>query len=285
MKEHGAAVVVTYNRVDKLESCLKCLLNQTFSLTTIYIINNASTDKTETFLDEFCKTHPQVKYMTTNENLGGAGGFHHAIKWAYDEGADWIWGMDDDAFPDNNALEEIMKQRTILEKDGSINCYWSNCNHDEDFKEDSKIVVAWMFVGFFLPRKVIENVGNCRNDFFIYFDDIEYASRIINYGYHIYKVKNSIINHKDAIPNIKKLKIGNINIQITLLPAETWKTYYLIRNSILRHGKDKKKRNKSIRACIRHLIKALMWNPRQVKYVWLGLIDGIWGKSGKIFSP
>ena len=208
IKEHGTAVVVTYNRVDKLKTCLNCLLEQTYELSTIYVVNNASTDNTETFLKEFSKTHTQIKTMTTTENLGGSGGFFLAIKWAYEDGADWIWGMDDDAFPKYNALEEIIKHRELLDQNGTVSCYWSNCNHDQFFRENYKKVDAWMFVGFFLPREIIKTVGYCRNDYFIYFDDYEYANRIINNGYNIYKIQSSIIDHKDAPSDNKILRFG-----------------------------------------------------------------------------
>ena len=285
MKECGVAVVVTYNRVDKLKICLDCLLKQTYELTNIYVVNNASTDNTESFLKEYCQMHTQIKFVTTMENTGGSGGFYTAIKWAYEDGADWIWGMDDDAFPNNNALEEIIKQRKFLEKNGIANCYWSNCDCDQEFKEDVKKVNAWMFVGFFLPRVIIDNVGYCRNDFFIYFDDLEYANRIISKGYNIFKIQKSVINHKDAASNIKTLKFGTYKIRVALLPSENWKAYYFIRNNILMCGDEKKKKNKRIRSGIKYLIKSAIWNPKQVKYVWIGLIDGIKKKSGKMFVP
>ena len=41
------AVVVTYNRIELLMECLDSLLNQTYSVKNIILINNNSTDNTE----------------------------------------------------------------------------------------------------------------------------------------------------------------------------------------------------------------------------------------------
>lgn len=281
-KEKGVAVVVTYNRKNELKKCIECLLNQTHSLSAIFVVNNASTDDTEDFLKNICQKESKIKYKTLKENTGGAGGFHAAIHWAYEEGADWIWGMDDDAYAKENALEILLSER---KKIGIQNAYWSNCNKDNFFENTYKEVKEWMFVGFFIPREIIKEMGLPHKEYFIYFDDIEYALRIINAGGKIFKIKESIINHKDAIPDTIIKQIGKKKIEITLLPQQKWKTYYFIRNRILMYQNDRKNWCKAIRSGMRHLIKALVWDKDKIYYVWLGLIHGITGKGGKFIIP
>ena len=38
------------------------------------------------------------------DNLGSSGGWRRAIKYAIDNGFDYVWMMDDDGFPDKFAL-------------------------------------------------------------------------------------------------------------------------------------------------------------------------------------
>ena len=45
-KETVCAVVVTYNRKELLLECLESLRSQSYTLDAIYLIDNASTDKT-----------------------------------------------------------------------------------------------------------------------------------------------------------------------------------------------------------------------------------------------
>ncbi|RZK13649.1 MAG: glycosyltransferase, partial [Hymenobacter sp.] len=76
--ETVAAVVVTFNRLADLKKCLDTLREQTRPLDTIFVINNGSTDGT----DEWLATQPDLR-VTTQANLGGAGGFATGIDTAY----------------------------------------------------------------------------------------------------------------------------------------------------------------------------------------------------------
>ena len=88
------AVVVTYNRKELLKKVILSL-KEIPMLTSVIVVNNGSTDGTEQWLAE------QTGIETiTQANVGGSGGFYTGIKHAYEQGADWIWCMDDDVFPE-----------------------------------------------------------------------------------------------------------------------------------------------------------------------------------------
>lgn len=141
-REKIAAIVVTYNRKNLLIECLDTLLEQTYSLDAIYIIDNASTDGSSELLMEkglvdsplYPDMEPmestkvvllpayqaksiEIHYVRMNENTGGAGGFHEGIKRGYEAGYDWIWIMDDDGKPDSSCLEiliNVSKKHKLL---------------------------------------------------------------------------------------------------------------------------------------------------------------------------
>ncbi len=133
-KETIAAVVVTYNRKQLLGECLDALLNQTYPLDAVYIIDNASIDGTPEYLTEnnlidkplypnnepqetvksipvpaFINTAVEIHYVRMHENTGGAGGFYEGTKRGYEANYDWLWVMDDDAEPMSDCLEILMK--------------------------------------------------------------------------------------------------------------------------------------------------------------------------------
>ena len=71
-----AAVVVTYNRKQLLVECLRALLRQTVCIDRIFIINNASTDGTNEYLEEQgLLSYASINLENMNQNEGGAGGF------------------------------------------------------------------------------------------------------------------------------------------------------------------------------------------------------------------
>lgn len=138
-RERIAAIVVTYNRKTLLAACLASLLEQTFPLDAIYLIDNGSTDGTyESLLTaehimavatsteaatESTKTiplptHPQkhieIRYVRLPENTGGAGGFHEGLKRAVEAGFDWLWLMDDDLQATPQALAALIAKKETL---------------------------------------------------------------------------------------------------------------------------------------------------------------------------
>jgi len=72
--EKICAVVVTYNRRQKLAECIRSLLDQTVECD-IIIVDNASTDGTRAYLYELgYSNHQCIRYLGLQENLGGSGG-------------------------------------------------------------------------------------------------------------------------------------------------------------------------------------------------------------------
>ena len=102
--EKVIAVVVTYNRKTLLSECIIALRNQTRKPDAILVVNNGSIDDTEAWL-----LMQQDIFSITQKNVGSSGGFNTAINWAYKHGYTWIWCMDDDGYPKEDALEKILE--------------------------------------------------------------------------------------------------------------------------------------------------------------------------------
>ncbi|MWL11388.1 glycosyltransferase, partial [Escherichia coli] len=74
MNKEVIAVIVTYNRKALLLKVIDAVINQSYPLKKILIIDNNSTDGTEMFISN--RLSDVVKYKNTGGNLGGAGGFY-----------------------------------------------------------------------------------------------------------------------------------------------------------------------------------------------------------------
>ena len=68
------AVVVTYNRLEKLKKVIESVRSQTASLLQILVVNNGSTDGSREWLES-----QNDIYLINQGNLGGAGGFNTDI--------------------------------------------------------------------------------------------------------------------------------------------------------------------------------------------------------------
>lgn len=275
------SITVTYNRKKLLRQNITLLLNQTYSLDKIYIIDNCSTDGTYEYIKDIIDNNNVIKYIKLPENLGGSAGFYAGIKYACEDKMDFLWGMDDDAFPENDAVSELINVYNCMKQEC---CLCSNCN-DDNSVENVRKVYTWMFVGFFIPRKIVEKVGLPRNDFFIYHDDSEYAYRIIKNGFDIYKVNNSIIHHGDmnSRPMYKKKLLGK---QIMFPKMPDWKLYYYARNEILKYNfKDSNKYKTILINQPKEILKLVLMDRHQARVYIKGYCDGLKGVTGKIMSP
>lgn len=203
------AVVVTYNRCTLLKENIEKLLNQTLPLD-IMIVDNNSTDGTEEALHPLIENN-KIIYYNTGSNLGGAGGFQYGIKKAVLAGYKYLWIMDDDCMPEQDALQKFkeadLKLRgnygflssKVLWKDNSI-CTMNVQRYKltkpvKKFDKPLIPVVMASFVSLFVKAEVVLDVGLPIKEFFIWTDDWEYTRRISR-KYKSYVVSDSVVVHK-----------------------------------------------------------------------------------------
>ena len=82
IRETVAVVVVTHNRAELLTRLLDGLAAQTRRPDAVVVVDNASTDDTQAVLA--ARTDLPLEVIT-QDNLGGAGGFHRGVRSAYVE--------------------------------------------------------------------------------------------------------------------------------------------------------------------------------------------------------
>ena len=190
-----AAVVVTYNRKNMLLQCLQALRGQSRPCD-ILVVDNASTDDTEAEVREAMREDPAIFYHRMEKNQGGAGGFSFGVRWAAERGYPFIWLMDDDCFPEPEALEALLEADTALHGDygwlSSValwtdghECRMNRQKAKKSFWDYSELLKYGLlqaeqatFVSLFLRACVVQQVGLPIKDFFIWGDDIEYTRRI-----------------------------------------------------------------------------------------------------------
>jgi rhamnopyranosyl-N-acetylglucosaminyl-diphospho-decaprenol beta-1,3/1,4-galactofuranosyltransferase len=221
------AVIVTYNRQQLLANCITALKNQTRKLDSILVINNGSTDETQKWL----KKQKDIDHIT-QANVGSGGGFYTGIKIAFERGYHWIWLMDDDGFPKEDALEKLLEDDveelllrncSVINKEDKKSFVWKTLHYKNIDEVKSKVIqnIAHPFNGTLLHRKIVERVGFPNPKLFLWGDETEYYYRIIK---------------KNAIP------FCTITDSIHYHPATSfsykqewdyksaWKMYYYIRN-------------------------------------------------------
>lgn len=234
-------VLVTYNRLDKLKISLDCYDKQSYLPEYVLVVNNNSTDDTLKYLKEWKNKKTKYEKIILNlpENIGGSGGFHEGLKKSLKLSADWIWVADDDAFPqkdcfkkakkylENNDCEDISAICGKVMNRGKIDlthrrriknilCFpLQTIPGKNNYKKESFEIQLFSYVGTFINKNKMKEVGITKKDYFIYNDDSEHSYRLSKTGKII------------CIPDIEIIHDGP---QVLTKDGVNWKFYYSIRN-------------------------------------------------------
>ncbi len=210
-----ATVIVTYNRLELLQEAIAAVKAQTCRSKHIVVINNGSTDETQSWLDQ-----QEGLHTIHQENSGGSGGFYTGIKTAVELGAGWIWVMDDDTICEENTLARLTEKIPVVKDEiGFIGskCIWKDGNPHlmnlpaikpgfngrtpfNKFDHLNLLLIeTCSFVSLLINADAVKAVGLPYKEFFIWGDDQEYTRRISKYGYLGLYCIDSITVHKTPI--------------------------------------------------------------------------------------
>ena len=98
-----AVVLVNYNGLSDTLDCIDSLYKSTVPLKVI-VIDNASKDDETYFVSQ---KYPDVKVFRQEENLGFAGGNNIGIRWALDNGYEYIALLNNDTVIDSTLFKFI----------------------------------------------------------------------------------------------------------------------------------------------------------------------------------
>jgi GT2 family glycosyltransferase len=293
-----AAVIVTFNRLEKLKQTIANTLSEDVQF--VVVVNNASTDETATWLESL--EDDRLLIVNLPKNIGGAGGFHVGFKAVLGAGdLDWLVCYDDDAYPQVGAFTQFKElnlpesvagvaasvylpsgeiaemNRPSINPFGSLKSFLSTVIkgrmgfHVDDgaYSQKRVDIDASSFVGCFVRISAIKScLGLPRSELFIYADDIIYTLGITACG----------LRHQ-FVPSVKFTHdcLTLVNQQAVYKPL--WRAYYTYRN-----GLEMYRKVAGWFFPIVVLIKAPSWLLKAKYYedpacfrriVWLSIKDGL----------
>lgn len=252
------AVIVTYNRLAALQNTVRHTLAETVDA--VVVVNNASTDGTKAWLDEFAAQEKRLIVVHLATNQGGAGGFAQGIRVGLAQtNSDWLVLYDDDAYPKAgafNAFSVLDKNfdaaaAAVYQPDGAIcemnrpsfNPFW----HAEKFKavmrqmmrfqnprqafhitdqqycaEQAVKIDSSSFVGLFMQRSWAEKMPTPDPRLFIYGDDILYTLNLTAAG-----------GRHCFLPAVSFIHDTKTMAQSVQFYRPRWKSYFHYRNLML----------------------------------------------------
>ncbi|WP_036326392.1 glycosyltransferase, partial [Microbacterium sp. B19] len=215
--------------------------SQTLAPAKVLVIDNASTDGTAAYLAERSWSLP-YEIVTMSKNSGGAGGFAEGMVRAYATGVDHVWIMDDDCYPEPDALDALVRGfdaavdelgadvpfacSVVKFVDGTI-CEMNNPVPTWDWArllvrgQSNVMVTACSFVSVLIPRWAIAEYGLPYRDYFIWFDDREYTLRLTRRCPGVQVMDSAVIHDMG----------DNRGVNFSMVDAKSaWKFAYGVRN-------------------------------------------------------
>lgn len=295
------AVVVTYNRLELLKKSIECLKAST-PRPHIVVVNNGSTDGTDAWL-----AAQDGITVITQENVGGSGGFHTGMSYAYENGADYIWCMDDDVFPRADCLAQLMNcqategtgitvPRRVMDGQVFTNDFCrfdfthtlASMHGDKLSKravDDRPVSIAGATLeGPLIRREVVDSIGLPNKEFFIFCDDTDYCLRTLHAGYGILYVPTAVMD---------KHRFFNDDSWTERNRKKKWKRLYMVRNeTYMNHHYGRNIGVRYVRGLVMvmgYIATALVtcafsraWQLSDVRSLWRAYTDGIRERLGKM---
>lgn len=201
-------VILNWNGWEDSHACIQSVRKSEYSNYKIILVDNASTDES---VRNFIDLGYSEILAISDENLGFAGGCNIGIKAAIKDGADFIWLLNNDTLVEPQTLYEMIKTAcknsfaatgsVIFEMDnpskvqawggGSYSNY-TGSNWNNKFKGKLKFITG---ASILISREAIEIVGLIDEDYFMYWEDIDYGRRILNAGLTLGVSEQSHILH------------------------------------------------------------------------------------------
>lgn len=221
-------VVVTYNGMHWLPRHIDALIKSTIPLEVVFV-DNGSFDGSQDYIQA---NFPKAHLIDSKENLGFGKANNIGVKYALENGADFVFLLNQDAYLDESTVADCLKAFSLngdeialvspvhLNGEGSaLDVGFQRCISEElcpgyvsdmaldKLKKDYPIysvnAAAWL-----LKSEVVKRIGLFSDAFFHYGEDINFQQRLKYFGYKSLLVPNAFIFHDRAERKGEKSELG-----------------------------------------------------------------------------
>ena len=217
-----SVILNTNRRQDTLE-CLVSLVQSTYDNHHIIVLDNASSDDS---IEAIRAAFPDVEIIELSENLGYAGNNNVGIKAAINQGADWVFVLNEDTILAPDCLASLValgesdeqigivgpmvyhhdEPDVIQSAGGHLGPHWQSIHVAKDEVDQGQFTephpVEWISgCGIMVKRAVIEQVGLIDERYFYYWEETEWCLRAGRTGWRVMHVPQAKLWHKGVQRN------------------------------------------------------------------------------------
>jgi GT2 family glycosyltransferase len=234
------SVVLNNNRRDDTLQCLNSIIKNSYDNQKIILLDNASIDGTA---DAVSSLLPNVQIIDLQRNLGYAGNNNVGIQAALEQGADWIFILNEDTILAPDCISYLAscgesesrigivgpmvyhydEPNIIQSAGGRMDKHYRGWHLGQNETDKGQYLqphcVEWISgCGIMVRRELIDQVGAIDERFFYYVEEYEWCVRAREAGWEVVHVPQAKLWHK--------------GVQRNYQPRPSV-TYYATRNQLL----------------------------------------------------
>ena len=194
-------VILNWNQPEMTAECVKSVLGQeASSRNSVLVIDNGSTTENRAALAAALPC--ECKLIQNDQNLGFAGGMNIGIHYALEKGFEYLWLLNNDAFPSPGCMDALV---SAMDADATLTIVTPRLIYPDGTPQQLGGCVDWEtahispMLGTDFPRPaekgwyvtgaaplfrsdVLRSVGGFDSRFFAYWEDVDLCTRIISGG-------------------------------------------------------------------------------------------------------
>lgn len=199
-------ITVNFNQPESTCALLDSIRRQEYRRVEIVVVDNGSRNNPEKI---FAENYPEIQFIRSDRNLGFAGGNNLGLKRAT---GDFLFFVNNDAQLTAGCIETLLQLFEDQQEAGAVSpliCYypdssviqyagmspvhpltgrnrtWGNGEKDRGQYAGSRPTAYAHGAAMMIPRRVLNQVGPMAEDFFLYYEELDWCERIRRAGFSV----------------------------------------------------------------------------------------------------
>lgn len=242
MSDLVSLITVNYNQTEVTCALLESIRRQDWRAVEVIVVDNGSRDNAAAVL---AARYPEVRFVRSERNLGFAGGNRLGVAAAT---GDFLFFVNNDAELTPGCIDRLLALFKDVPRLGMVSpliCYFPEKKQATDVIQYAGMTRVHPLTArnrtigqgetdrgqfaapqptayahgaaMLVPRAALEQAGPMDDDFFLYYEELDWAERIRRAGYEIWVEPRARVYHKESL---------------TVQKLGALKTYYLNRNRV-----------------------------------------------------